>query len=166
MVRVDGLHSGAEFDVSGAGAGGVNIDNGASHSLAVTVDRIRLTRAKIVLIKFTPLGPAHAIYKLQASTVSDSIPDSDRSTATDASARLTQGRLEPVGHRRERCPAHGGRSGNGDISYALAFAPGAATRDPAVTRTSGGVESPRLAAAARYGTADARRRSRAPRTAS
>ena len=119
--------------MTGAGAGGINMENGASHSLAVTVDRIPPDSSKIVLIRFTPLGPAHSVYKLQASTVSDYITDGTID-GTDPAARLTKNMSSQSATDESGVLHMAGGAANVDVSYALAFAPGAAKRDPAVTR--------------------------------
>ena len=131
--------------MTGTGAGAINLENGASHSLAVTVDRIPPDSSKIVLIRFTPLGPAHSVYKLQASTVSDYITDSTID-GTDPAARLTKNTSSQSATDESGVLHMAGGAANVDISYALAFSPGAAKRDPAVTRTAGGIPVPRLAA--------------------
>lgn len=66
-ARIDGFHTGASVTVLGAGVTGTVLDDGASRSLLVTVERIPGRSSKVVLARFVPVGPGHSFYNLHAS---------------------------------------------------------------------------------------------------
>lgn len=83
-VRIDGFHTGADVNLVGSGASAAVLDDGASRSLLVTVERIPARSSKVVLARFEPVGPGHSIYNLHASLM--------RNTAKGAVPKLTETR--------------------------------------------------------------------------
>lgn len=71
-ARIDGFHTGAGVALIGSGASGTVLDDGASSSLLVTVERIAARSSKVVLARFEPVGPGHSIYRLHASLMRNS----------------------------------------------------------------------------------------------
>jgi DNA-binding beta-propeller fold protein YncE len=71
-ARIDGFHTGAGISVIGSGASGTVLDDGSSRSLVVTTERIPARSSKVVLARFTPVGPGHSFYRLHASLMSNS----------------------------------------------------------------------------------------------
>ncbi|HEU4906714.1 MAG TPA: hypothetical protein VFT19_11460 [Solirubrobacterales bacterium] len=66
MARIDGFHTGAEVTALGGDASATVLDDGASRSLLVTVERIPARSSKVVLARFEPVGPGHSFYNLHA----------------------------------------------------------------------------------------------------
>ena len=83
----------------GAGASGAVLDDGASRSLLVTVERIPARSSKVVLARFVPVGPGHSIYNLHASllrnTSGGGVPKltETRSTVTASSGAGESGQV-------------------------------------------------------------------------
>jgi DNA-binding beta-propeller fold protein YncE len=73
-ARIDGFHTGAGVQVIGGGASGTVLDDGSSRSLLVTADRVPARSSKVVLARFTPVGPGHSFYRLHASLMRNSAP--------------------------------------------------------------------------------------------
>lgn len=73
-ARIDGFHTGAEVALLGGGASATVLDDGASRSLLVTVERIPARSSKVVLARFTPVGPGHSFYNLHASLMRNTSP--------------------------------------------------------------------------------------------
>lgn len=73
-ARIDGFHTGAEVELLGGGASATVLDDGASRSLLVTVERIPARTSKAVLARFTPVGPGHSFYNLHASLMRHTAP--------------------------------------------------------------------------------------------
>jgi sugar lactone lactonase YvrE len=136
LVRVDGFQSGAEVDVTGAG--GLSTDSGASHGIAVALDRVPPDTSKLVLFRFTPTGTAHSHYGLQASAVTNYIDDATID-ATDPANRITND-VSTKAETAESGVLHMAGGASGDVSYALAFNPGGTKREVSATRTGSGWE--------------------------
>lgn len=83
-ARIDGFHAGANVSLIGAGATGTVLDDGASRSLLITVERIPARSSKVVLARFEPVGPGHSTYNLHASLM--------RNTAKGDVPKLTETR--------------------------------------------------------------------------
>lgn len=73
-ARIDGFHTGAGVQLIGGGASGTVLDDGSSRSLLVTAERIPARSSKVVLARFTPVGPGHSFYRLHASLMRNSAP--------------------------------------------------------------------------------------------
>lgn len=73
-ARIDGFHTGAPVTLLGGGASATVLDDGASRSLLVTVERIPARSSKVVLARFTPVGPGHSFYDLHASLMRNTSP--------------------------------------------------------------------------------------------
>jgi hypothetical protein len=74
ILRVDGFHHGADVEVLGAGASVRHLDSPESHSIIVTIDRIPAGSTGAVVVRFTPIGPAHSTYIFGSWVLQDSQP--------------------------------------------------------------------------------------------
>lgn len=83
-VRIDGFHTGADVSLVGSGASAAVLDDGASRSLLITVERIPARSSKVVLARFVPVGPGHSTYNLHAGLM--------RNTAKGPVPKLTETR--------------------------------------------------------------------------
>lgn len=74
LVRIDGFYSLSDATVIGPGATATQIDSGRSQSLLISVDRIPPKTTRMVLVRFTALGPGHSFYNLRSSVVASGLP--------------------------------------------------------------------------------------------
>lgn len=74
LVRIDGFYSLSDATVIGQGATATHIDSGHSQSLLVSIDRIPQKTTKMVIVRFTAVGPGHSFYNLRPTVIASSLP--------------------------------------------------------------------------------------------
>ncbi len=139
-VIVRGFHTGADVDVIGAGVATAQLDDGTGHAVAVTADRVPAKGAETALLRFTPVGPAHARYRLTTEALADTIPAREVRPATNASASITRAPSAQTDTSESGVMNVVSSSGSTGVAYSLAFRPGGSRVRPAVTRGGSGYE--------------------------
>lgn len=135
LVRVDGFETGAEVDVIGAGASAIPFDDGRSHGVGVQLDRVGAGAAKSVLLRFTPIGDAHAKYRLQARLIVREVPAKEVRPVAVANRDV----VKEIGSRsatNENGTMRITGGAGGSLAYDFNFKAGASVRAPAVERVS------------------------------
>ncbi len=121
LVRVDGFQSGADVDVSGPGVSALPVESGADHGMVVAFDRVPALGTKAAFVRFTPVGPAHALYRVRTQVLSHTVPPGDVGPAANPALRLAR---EVVKRTDTEESGVLNLTGGGTLSYSLAFKPG------------------------------------------
>lgn len=86
LVRIDGFQARADATVIGPGATATHLDSGNSHSLLVSIDRVPQQTTKMLLVRFSAVGPGHSFYFLKPTVLATSVPGA---RPIDPSVQLT-----------------------------------------------------------------------------
>jgi hypothetical protein len=74
LVRIDGFQTRADATVISPGATATAVDSGGVHSLLISIDRIPQQTTKMLIVRFTAVGPGHSFYFLRPTVLASSVP--------------------------------------------------------------------------------------------
>lgn len=136
IVRLDGFHTGADLDLLTGGASIAQHDDGVRRGAIVTFARIPARGSATALLRFTPVGAAHSVYRLTTTVLAETVPDRDLRPASDQAAGVTRQASASSATSEKGVLSVFSGSAAGSLSYALQFRPGAGSK-PSVTAGAG-----------------------------
>lgn len=135
IARVDGFQSGAEVSALGSGVSAVEGDDGVDHGIAVTFDRVPAGGTRTAFVKFTPIGDAHAIFRLRASVLAHTVPTGVAPAPDNSLAVTRQASSQSATAESGNFNVSGG-SAPGNISYSAKLTTGDPV-EPSIRKSGG-----------------------------
>jgi hypothetical protein len=135
IARVDGFESGAEVSALGSNMSFIEGDDGVDHGISVTFDRVPAGGTRTALIKFTPIGDAHALYRLRPSVIANTVPTGVTPAPSNSLAVARQVGSQNATSESGNFNVSGGAA-NGNIAYSAKLSTGDAV-EPSIRRTTG-----------------------------
>jgi DNA-binding beta-propeller fold protein YncE len=138
LVRIDGFQTLSDATVIGPGASATTLDSEDSQSLMISIDRIPQKTTRMVIVRFTAVGPGHSFYHLRPTVVASSVPGAK---AVDPSLKLSSEVQGSTATGQSGVVRLAGASGGGEASYKVSLSKKNLGDPPSfkVTRSDGGV---------------------------